>query len=95
MSSPFATILFLVYNLFIWGFCRFQHCTDHITTGGWKGRGNQYIQLQGSRLRHPSMLNTRYFRFGREFQLSVRLSGHDFYVENISALEANFGWQEV
>ena len=24
---------------------RFQHCTDHITTGSWKGRGNQYIQL--------------------------------------------------
>ena len=25
--------------------CRFQHCTGHITTGSWKGRGNQYIQL--------------------------------------------------
>ena len=24
---------------------RFQHCTGHITTGRWKGRGNQYIQL--------------------------------------------------
>ena len=24
---------------------RFQHCTGHITTGNWKGRGNQYIQL--------------------------------------------------
>ena len=23
----------------------FQHCTGHITTGSWKGRGNQYIQL--------------------------------------------------
>ena len=23
---------------------RFQHCTGHITTGSWKGRGNQYIQ---------------------------------------------------
>ena len=22
---------------------RFQHCTGHITTGSWKGRGNQYI----------------------------------------------------
>ena len=21
---------------------RFQHCTGHITTGSWKGRGNQY-----------------------------------------------------
>ena len=25
------------------GLCRFQHCTGHITTGSWKGRGNQYI----------------------------------------------------
>ena len=24
---------------------RFQHCTGHITTGSWKGRGNRYIQL--------------------------------------------------
>ena len=24
---------------------RFQHCTRHITTGSWKGRGNQYIQF--------------------------------------------------
>ena len=23
----------------------FQHCTGHTTTGSWKGRGNQYIQL--------------------------------------------------
>ena len=22
---------------------RFQHCTGHITTGSWKGRGNQYV----------------------------------------------------
>ena len=26
---------------------RFQHCTGHITTGSWKGRGNQYIQFVG------------------------------------------------
>ena len=25
--------------------CRCQHCTGHITTGSWKGIGNQYIQL--------------------------------------------------
>ena len=50
---------------------------------------------QGLRLRCPSMLNTRYFRFGREFRLSVCPLGRDFYEENISALEANFGWQEV
>ena len=24
---------------------RFQHCTGHITTGSWKARGNQDIQL--------------------------------------------------
>ena len=24
---------------------RFQHCTGHITTGSWKGRGNQYTQF--------------------------------------------------
>ena len=24
---------------------RFQHCTGHITTGSWKGRGNQYIKF--------------------------------------------------
>ena len=36
------------YDLFIYLFGvlrRFQHCTGHITTGSWKGRGNQYIQL--------------------------------------------------
>ena len=27
------------------GLRRFQHCTGHITTGSWKGRGNQYIQF--------------------------------------------------
>ena len=25
--------------------CHFQHCTGHITTGSWKGRGNQYIEF--------------------------------------------------
>ena len=24
---------------------RFQHCTGHIMTGSWNGRGNQYIQF--------------------------------------------------
>ena len=27
------------------GLRRFQHCTGHITTGSWKGRGNQYIEF--------------------------------------------------
>ena len=28
-----------------WVLRRFQHCTGHITTGSWKGRGNQYIEF--------------------------------------------------
>ena len=24
---------------------RFQHCTGHVMTGSWKGRGNQYIEF--------------------------------------------------
>ena len=35
---------FICFNLFMALRC-FQHCTGHITTGSWKGRGNQYIQL--------------------------------------------------
>ena len=32
------------YRLLLFGVLRrFQHCTGHITTGSWKGRGNQYI----------------------------------------------------
>ena len=26
----------------------FEHCTGHITTGSWMGRGNQYIQFHQS-----------------------------------------------
>ena len=33
-----------VYCLFV-VLRRFQHCTGHITTGSWKGRGNQYIEF--------------------------------------------------
>ena len=33
-------------NIYLFGvLCRFQHYTGHITTGSWKGRGNQYMQL--------------------------------------------------
>ena len=39
-TYPFAKFTYLFVVL-----CRFQHCTGHITTGSWKGRGNQYIQL--------------------------------------------------
>ena len=35
-----------VYLFIYLGFLRhFQHCTGHIMTGSWKGRGNQYIQF--------------------------------------------------
>ena len=40
------------------------------------------------------MLSTWYFRFGREFRLSVCPWQRDVYVDNISALKANFEWQE-
>ena len=34
------------YVIYLFGVLRrFQHCTGHITTGSWKGRGNQYIQF--------------------------------------------------
>ena len=33
------------YIIYLFGVLhRFQHCTGHIATGSWKGRGNQYIQ---------------------------------------------------
>ena len=32
--------------IYLFGVLRcFQHCTGHITTGSWKGRGNQYLQF--------------------------------------------------
>ena len=37
-----SAYLFLFIYLFRVLRC-FQHCTGHITTGSWKGRGNQYI----------------------------------------------------
>ena len=39
---------FCVLQFFIYLFGvlrRFQHCTGHIMTGSWKGKGNQYIQF--------------------------------------------------
>ena len=39
-------ILCLFYFIYLFGvLLRFQHCTDHITMGSWKGRGNQYIEF--------------------------------------------------
>ena len=34
-----------LFNYLFGVFRRFQHCTGHITTGSWKGGGNQYIQF--------------------------------------------------
>ena len=39
-----STVLRFLFDLFE-VLHRFQHCTGHITTGSWKGRGNQYIQF--------------------------------------------------
>ena len=37
---------FIYLPIYLFGVLRrFQHCTGHITTGSWKGRGKQYIQL--------------------------------------------------
>ena len=38
--------LFIYLPIYLFGVLRrFQNCTDHITTGSWKGRGNQYTQF--------------------------------------------------
>ena len=44
-SDPKITVFRQVSDLVIWGFVSLQHCTGHITTGSWKGRGNQYTQF--------------------------------------------------
>ena len=37
---------FIYLFIYLFGVLRrFQHCTGHITTGSWKGRGNQYIEF--------------------------------------------------
>ena len=44
LSATRFSILFT--NVYLFGILRrFQHCTGRITTGSWKGRGNQYIQF--------------------------------------------------
>ena len=38
--------IYLFLFIYLFGVLRrFQHCTGHITTGSWKGRGNQYIKF--------------------------------------------------
>ena len=47
-----------------------RHCTGHITTGSWKGRGNQYIQLVKflycKLLTNASNYHLSHLRSGRE-----------------------------
>ena len=41
-----SVIIIKIIFIYLFGvLCCFQHCTCHITTGSWKGRGNQYIQF--------------------------------------------------
>ena len=41
-----SILLILFVFIYLFGVLRrFQHCTGHITTGSWKGRGNQYLQF--------------------------------------------------
>ena len=43
LESLLAVALLFIYLFGV--LRRLQHYTGHITTGSWKGRGNQYIQL--------------------------------------------------
>ena len=43
ISYSQISLLYLIYLFIV--LRRFQHCTGHIKTGSWKGRGNQYIQF--------------------------------------------------
>ena len=46
ISSLFVKTIEILIFIYLFGVLRrFKHCTGHITTGSWKGRGNQYIQL--------------------------------------------------
>ena len=44
MNQSTEALIYL-FNYLFGVLCRFQHCKGHITTGNWKGRGNQYIQF--------------------------------------------------
>ena len=48
MEQQHEQVIHNIHLFFIYLFGvlhRFQHYTGHITTGSWKGRGNQYIQF--------------------------------------------------
>ena len=44
-SSNTSILPYIHLFYLFWVLRRFQHCTGHITTSSWKGRGNQYIQF--------------------------------------------------
>ena len=45
-TSTYSSLGFCTVFLYLFGVLRrFQHCTGHITTGSWMGRGNQYIEF--------------------------------------------------
>ena len=43
MSNDMSLCLDDILFIYLGSLRHFQHCTGHIMTGGWKGRGNQYI----------------------------------------------------
>ena len=46
VNSHILVLSFIFLFIYLFGVLhRFQYCTGHITTGSWKGRGNQYIQF--------------------------------------------------
>ena len=46
LSEVSIGLICTFFFFFLFGVLRrFQHCTGHITTGSWKGRGNQYIEF--------------------------------------------------
>ena len=45
-GAIFVLHISIIVFIYLFGVLRcFQHCTGHITTGSWKGRGNQYIEF--------------------------------------------------
>ena len=50
---------------------RFQHCTGHITTGSWKGRGNQYIQFISDRVKIPYIKKTFDCKYSEKWSCEI------------------------
>ena len=47
MPHSFCIEALCIYFYLFGGLRQFKHCTGHITTGSWKGIGNQYDSLSG------------------------------------------------